>query len=316
MKKVISEIKSLILSSKNAIIAAHVDPDGDTLGSMIALALILKKVGLDCVMYSPDGMPSTYKFLPHAEEVIDRPPKREFDLLIAVDASDISRIGKHKISAKKIINIDHHPDNSNFGDVNYVELLSAVAEQIYYLALELGVELDRDIATALYISIITDTGNFRYSNTLPSTFEVAGKLVKLGASPYESSIRVYDNRTLEGLKILAETLENVETAKKGRVIYSVITRQMIMDTKAGGEDLLGIIDHLRSVKNVDVAILFREEERNKFKINFRSKSSVNVSKIAKALGGGGHVQASGCEVEGELEEVKKKVLNLVLDEFQ
>jgi len=315
VKKVIADIKQLVQSSKTAILAAHVDPDGDTLGSMIGLALILKKLGLKCTLYSADGIPKTYRFLPHAEEVLNHPPKAEFDLLITVDASDISRIGSRKISAKKIINIDHHPDNTNFGDINYVELLSAVAEQVYNLAREFGVEIDKEIANLLYISIITDTGNFRYSNTLPSTFEVARELVEHGANPSVCATQVYDNHSVEGLKILALALLNIKTVKKGRVVYSIITHQMIVECGAHGEDLVGIIDHLRTVETAEVAIMFREEERDKYKINFRSKGAVNVSKIAKSFGGGGHVQASGCVIEGEGEEIIKKVLDRVLKEF-
>lgn len=315
MKKLREDIKNAVLASKTAILAAHVDPDGDTLGSMIAMALLLEKLGLKCTLYSPDGVPHTYRFLPQADRVVDRVPKVEFDLLITVDASDISRVGRQKIKAKKIINIDHHPDNTNFGDINYVELLSAVAEQVYKLALDFGVGIDQDIATALYISIITDTGNFRYSNTLPSTFEVAKQLVERGANPTQCANLVYDNRSLAGLKVLAAALENVETVKKGKVVYSVVTHQMVMDTKAHGEDLVGIIDHLRTLESAEVAIMFREERRGLFKINLRSKGAVNVSRVAKALGGGGHVQASGCEVEGDIEEIKKKVLDLVLKEF-
>jgi len=315
VKKVIEDIKDLVSSSKTAILAAHVDPDGDTLGSMIALALILRKLGLKCTLYSADGIPKSYRFLPHAEEVLDRPPKEDFDLLITVDASDISRIGPKKITAKKVINIDHHPDNTNFGDINYVELLSAVAEQVYNLARKLGVEIDKEIATLLYISIITDTGNFRYSNTLPSTFMVARELVEHGANPSTCATQVYDNHSIEGLKILAQALLNIKSVKKGKVVYSLITHQMIVECGAHGEDLVGIIDHLRTVETAEVAIMFREEERGKYKVNFRSKGAVNVSKIAKAFGGGGHVQASGCVIEGEGEEIVKKVLDRVLKEF-
>jgi len=313
---VLDQIKDLILSSRKIIIACHVDPDGDTLGSMIALRLILKKLGKDAVMFSNDGVPNTYKFLPYAAEIVDTAPRQEFDLLITVDSSDITRIGRQKITAKKTINIDHHPDNTNFGDLNYVKMISSVAEQIYHLIKKFELPLDTKIATALYISIITDTGNFRYSNTLPSTFEIAKELVEAGASPADAAMAVYENKRMEGLKILAHALMSAESLKQGKVVYSVITHQMMMDTKARGEDLVGIIDHIRSVKTAEVAILFREEERDKFKINFRSKGKVNVSNIARAFGGGGHFQASGCQAEGELEEVKSKVLDLVMAEFK
>lgn len=316
MKKVISDIKALVLSSKRFIVAGHTDPDGDSLGSMIAIYLLVRKLGKECLMYSPDGVPNTYKFLSRSGEIVTEIPREEFDVLITVDSSDLSRLGKRKIMAKKIINIDHHPDNANFGDLNFVEMSSSVGEMIFQLVKAFEVEIDPEMAGVLYISIITDTGNFRYSNTLPSTFETAKELVQLGAKPCVSAIQVYDNRRIEGLKILGRTLLNAETAHNGRIIFSVITNQMIVDSKARGEDLVGIIDHIRSVKTAEVAILFREEEQNRFKINFRSKGSVNVSNVARALGGGGHAQASGCVIEGEYEAVKTKVLDQVIKEFK
>lgn len=315
MNRIFEFIKQELSRAKTAVVAAHVDPDGDTLGSMIALALMLKKLGIKAVMYSVDGVPRSYKFLPHSDEVYDHPPKYESDLLITVDASDVSRIGAHPIKAKKIINIDHHPDNTNFGNINCVELLSAVAELIYQLAEYLKIDIDPEIATALYVSIITDTGNFKYANTLPSTFEVAMNLVKRGANPSECATAVYDNKTLVSVKIFARALLNVETLKNGRVVYAAISNELIREMHAHGEDIVGVIDHLRTIDTAEVAVMLREEVKNKIKVNFRSKRAFNVSRIAKALGGGGHIQAAGAVIEGPLEEVKKKVLDLILAEF-
>jgi len=315
MNRIFESIKQELSQAKTAVVAAHVDPDGDTLGSMIAMALMLKKLGIKAVMYSADGVPRTYKFLPHSDEIYDHPPKHESDLLITVDASDISRIGAHPVKAKKIINIDHHPDNTNFGAINCVELLSAVAELIYQLAEYLKVEIDPEIATALYVSIITDTGSFKYTNTLPSTFLVAMNLVKRGANPSQCATAVYDNKTLTSVKIFARALLNIETLKNGRIVYAAISNELIHEMHAHGEDIVGVIDHLRTIDTAEVAVMFREEIKNKVKINFRSKGSFNVSRIAKSLGGGGHVQASGVVLEGSLLEVKKKVLDLILKEF-
>lgn len=315
MKRIFESIKEELSHAKTAIVAAHVDPDGDTLGSMIAMALILKKMGIKAVMYSHDGVPRAYRFLPHSDEIYDTPPKYESDLLITVDSSALCRIGDKKINAKKIINIDHHPDNTNFGHINCVELLSAVAELIYQLAMYLKIEIDPKIATALYVSIITDTGSFKYTNTLPSTFEVATQLVKAGANPSQCAEAVYDNKTLAGIKIFARAMMGVETKKSGRLVYASVSLDLVRETHAHGEDLVGIIDHLRTIEGAEVAVMFREEMKDRIKVNFRSKGAFNVSKVAKALGGGGHVQAAGCVIEEPLEEVKKKVLDLILKEF-
>lgn len=289
------------------------DPDGDALGSMIAMAMIMEKLQVKATMYSHDGVPKVYRFLPWSDKIVDRIPDREFDLLITVDSSDITRIGAKKIKAKKVINIDHHVDNTEFGDINFVESLSSVGELIYKLALEYKVEIDKEMADALYVSIITDTGNFKYSNTLPSTFEVARDLVVCGANPSVLATLSYDTKTLEGLKILAKALSKAKTAKSKKVIWSTISLEEAEEVGAEQGDLVGIIDQLRTLWESEVAVFFREEKPKLIKANFRSKGQVNVSKIAKKFGGGGHPQASGVVIEGELEETSKKIIDAVIE---
>ncbi len=305
----------MILQAKTAVVVAHIDPDGDTLGSMLAMAFILEKMGLAVIMYSADGVPNTYKFMKGIDKVISNPPKKELDLMVTVDASGLDRIGRKKINAKKVINIDHHPDNSNFGDLNYVEFLSAVGELVYKIAKEFGIEITQDMAEALYVSIITDTGNFRYSNTLPSTFAAAKELTEHGANPYQIANKIYDTKNVESLKLLACTLNNMQMSPDKKIVWSSITKDMIHSIKAKPEDFIGIIDELRTVREAEVAILFREEKNGSIKINFRSKGKANVSKIANELGGGGHVQAAGCTLDMPLADAQKKVIDLISREI-
>lgn len=312
MKRIYESIKLLIRNSGTILIAGHVDPDGDTLGSMIALNLILEQLKKKSDMLSIDGVPESYKFLPRSDKVKSKPPRKEYDLLITVDASDLSRLGNINIKAKHTINIDHHADNTNFGDINCVELLSCVAEQIYKLARELGAEITQDIAAALYVSIITDTGNFRYSNTLPSTFEVAVDLVEKGIAPWKIASAVYDTKTITGMKVLAYALDNIHVEKKGKLVWSGIPFEVIKETKATHEDLISIIDYLRAIKGSEVSILLREEQSNLVKVNFRSKGKTNVSKIANELGGGGHIQAAGAILKMPFEQAKEKTIQTVL----
>jgi phosphoesterase RecJ-like protein len=144
---------------------------------------------------------------------------------------------------------------------------------------------------------------------------VATQLVKAGANPSQCAEAVYDNKTLAGIKIFARALMGIETLKSGRLVYASVSIELVRETHAHGEDLVGIIDYLRTIEGAEVAVMFREELKDRIKVNFRSKGSYNVSKVAKALGGGGHVQAAGCIIEGPLEEVKKKVLDLIIKEF-
>lgn len=313
MNEVFQKIKKTIESSKTTLVSAHEDPDGDTIGSMIALSLLLRNLGLQVTMYSPDPIPHIYAFLPNIDEV-----KREiksgshFDLGIAVDAGDIKRvrIPIDKIS-RTVINIDHHPDNTMFGHINYVERVSSVAEQIYKLCGFLGIKIDRDMAECLYAAMITDTGNFRYENTTVETFKIAADLLKAGADPNKIAINIYDTKSISSLRILAEALRKIDSTPDGRIVWAEVTKEMMKGTSASSEDLTGIVDHLRSVKGAEVAILFREEEK-RVKVNFRSKEKINVSKIAKSLGGGGHIRAAGCVIAGKLHDVKKKVIDKVL----
>ncbi|MBU0573893.1 MAG: bifunctional oligoribonuclease/PAP phosphatase NrnA [Candidatus Margulisbacteria bacterium] len=310
MKKSFRDIKKLIRSSKTAIIASHVDPDGDTLGSMVAMAMLLEQKGLKVTMFSYDGVPETYHFLPRVDRIISRVPETEFDILVTVDCSDLSRIGDVQIKAKKIINIDHHPDNTRFGDINCIKKVSSVAEQIFELARLFKVKITKSIAIALYVAIITDTGNFRYSDTLTSTFKAAEELLKAGANPWKLSTLVYDTKTIPGMKILAKALQRMKLSKDKKILWSTITARMVTMTGATQEDMVGIIDYLRSVKGPEVAFFMREENE-KVKVNFRSKGSVNVSLIAQELGGGGHSQASGCVLDGTVASVQKRVLGVV-----
>lgn len=315
MIHIYKQMKELVSRSKTAVVVSHIDPDGDTLGSMVAMGEILEKMGLDVLMFSPDGIPSVYKFIPGIEKVVNHPPKKEFDLMVSVDASGLDRLGNAKINAKKVINIDHHPDNTNFGDINCVELLSAVGEVIYKIAVNFGVPITQEIAIALYVSIITDTGNFRYSNTLPSTFEIAKELVLAGANPYHISNQVYETKSVESLHILAATLNNLHYSEDKKIVWASVSRETAHQYSAKSEDFVGVIDHIRSIKECEVAVLFREEKNGQVKVNFRSKGQVNVSKIANELGGGGHVPAAGCTLNIPLDEAQTKVIDLVKKEL-
>lgn len=315
MKPSYQEFKDLILRSKTAVVAAHIDPDGDTLGSMLAMGIILRGMGLDVVMYSSGGVPNTYKFLSDFENIVNHAPKKEFDILVTVDASRLERIGDAKINAKTIVNIDHHPDNSNFGNINYVELLSSVGELIFKIAKEFGAEITPEMACDLYVAIITDTGSFRYSNTFPSTFLIAKELAEKGANPYQIASLVNDAKSIESLKICAEVVYNMQYTPDKKIIWSIISKDIIQRSHAKSEDFIGIIDHLRSIKECEIAIILREEKSGMIKINLRSKGKANVSRIANEMGGGGHVQAAGCEVNMTLPEAQDKVIALAKKEL-
>jgi len=319
MNKELPKIKSLVKNAKSALIACHLDPDGDAIGSMLALAQALEQFGLAVTCYCADQFPRVYRFLPGSDRI-----KRElllgqhFDLFFIVDSSDISRIGdklEPRHLAPVIINIDHHPDNNRFGDVNYVMNTSSVAEEIFDLCQYLKVKIDKRLADCLYAALITDTGNFRYENTSARTFLMAAELLRAGVNTHEITTLIYDTKTISSVKVAARALSEIKFSPDKKVAWTVVTEALMHETGARTEDLVGIVDRIRSIDGVEVAIVFREDN-GKVKINFRAKDKSNVSEIARRFGGGGHHKAAGAVVAGETAAVVEKVILEVLKYFR
>ncbi|MFC1511124.1 bifunctional oligoribonuclease/PAP phosphatase NrnA [Candidatus Margulisiibacteriota bacterium] len=304
-------IKKAVLGAKTALVASHIDPDGDSIGSMLALGMILSGMGVTVDFFSHDGVPKIYRFLTGADKVRRVPrANRIYDILFAVDSSDLSRLGKvtslHNIS-RTIINIDHHPDNTLYGGINYVEKVSCTAELIYKLAKHLNIKINRPIAENLYVALITDTGNFRYENTSVETFVMAGNLIRAGVNTHRISTQIYDTKSQASIRIQAAALSQMEISAEGKFAWVAVSEKMMKDAGAKSEDLIGLVDQIRSIEGVEVAVLFRQDH-DRVKVNFRSKHKINVSEIAKQLGGGGHIRAAGAIISGKLDEVTKKVL--------
>jgi len=304
------EVISAIRKAKSAIILTHMDPDGDAIGSMIAVHLALKEMGKRTSMYCKDPVPEMYNFLPESGKVKDSLNGGKYDIAIAVDCGDSKRVEGGidlKGLAGTVINIDHHPDNTKFGDINLIEKISSVSEILFKLFKKMRLKMSQDIAVCLYAGIMTDTGNFRYDYTTPETLLIAASLAKAGAEISRIAMAVYETKTLSSVRILGAAMYRLETSQSGHVAWTVLPKQLMDSLGAKSEDLTGLVDQIRTIKGVEVAILFREEDDG-IKVNFRSKFKANVSDIAKALGGGGHIRASGAIMQGTLEEVKEKVL--------
>ncbi|MFH1347842.1 MAG: bifunctional oligoribonuclease/PAP phosphatase NrnA [Candidatus Margulisiibacteriota bacterium] len=315
MEKTFNAIKKALKSARTALIVSHVDPDGDSIGSMSAMGMILSRMGIAVELYSQDGIPKIYRFLPGFESVRNRiDPNQKFDLLIAVDASDITRLG-NKIApreiAKVIINIDHHPDNTNYGDINYAEKSSSTAELIYKLVKFLKIKIDRPMAENLYVALITDTGNYRYENTSVATFIMAEDMLKAGVDTHAITTRIYDTKSIASIRIQALALSTLEVSPDRKAAWAVVTNEMMDKVGAKGEDLVGLVDQIRSIDGIEVAVLFREDD-GKVKVNLRSKARINVSEIARRFNGGGHFRAAGAILEEGIETAKKKVIAEVL----
>jgi len=319
------EITKVLQEDNNFLITSHINLDGDAIGSELTFYFILKKLNKKAIILNQNRLPKIYDFLPGSDKVHCLQDNfinpKSIDVVIALDCSNIKRIGKtYEIfeDIKTIINIDHHKSNENFGSLNYIDCsASSVGEILYELIKSINIDLiDENISTCLFTAIMTDTGSFRYSNVSSKTFEIASYLTSKGIKPSLIANNIYNRNTYPGLKLLGEALLTLEVNESNYVSWLTITRKMLNDTKANDEEIEGIIEFATTLNNVEVSILFRETKDNKIKVSFRSKGNFNVNKFAGKFEGGGHPNAAGCLCSGKLDEIKEKILSEVFSEIK
>jgi phosphoesterase RecJ-like protein len=298
----------------SVLISAHKSPDGDALGSQLGLMLALEKMGKSVFAHNLDPVPEIYRFLPHNHRIrIGKPVQGRYDAFIVVDA-DPPRTGlfDKTYPADILINVDHHITNPLEWPLTWLDTAaSATGEMVFKLIQQLGVEIDREIALCLYAAIFTDTGSFRYSNTTPESLRIAATLIELGADSWLVTENVYESFSFPRLKLLGIVMANMERNKNGRTAWAVVTDELFRQTGTSAEDTDNFVNFVRSAKGVEVAVLFRQTENARYKISMRSKGRVDLSGLAKSLGGGGHKNAAGCVIDGSFEQVKKRVIGEV-----
>jgi len=309
----IDEILAELRSRERFLLTAHEGPDGDALGSLLGMHHLLGQLGKDSVMFMAAKefpLPIEYRFLP-LEEVFHEPPADMADrTVIFLDCGNIDRMPVDFLTEGDNfrINIDHHHDNTRFGDVNLVETAaSSTAEIVYNLAAALGAEITPEIASALYVGLITDTGKFMYENTNAGTHRIAADLIDAGVAVDETYRRLYEHVPIEKLRLLSRALEGIQRFCGERLIVSYIT-EADYEASGGGEEMTeGIIDHLRSIEGCKVAAMVRDKGdrgRAARKVSLRSSDGeVDVSAMARQHGGGGHKRAAGFSTDLELDEL-------------
>ena len=316
MKDDLQEIIAALKTSSSVAILSHIRPEGDTIGSALGCHLVLKTLGKEVATFNPDPVPKNLRSLPGAAEVIqaDRLPC-PFDCYLAVDATDPGRLGgllKAVAPESLVINIDHHGSNTRFGTYNWVDPeASATGEMIYRLVREMGVPLSREVATNLYVAILTDTGSFHYANTTPQALRVAATLIEAGVVPQRVSELLFDQREVAELLLLGTLLTKMQVSPDGVVAWMEVTQQMLEQRGLGKDALEDLINYPRSIKGVVVALLFKDEGQEVVRVSLRSKGDVDVAAVAKVFGGGGHKNAAGCTLGGSLPEVRERVLGEV-----
>jgi len=314
---ILTEIARTIKDSSRLFLATHVNPDGDAIGSLLALNCLFHEIGKDVTAFIADPIPGNFRFMPTSDTVIHTLKGlegRSFDLAIVVDSTDWERTGVDIPSAVKlgtVINIDHHVSNNSFGTINYIDPnASAVGEMLYNVIDALGARIDARIAMCLYTAIMTDTGSFTYSNTTARAFEISERLVKCGAQPAKIAEEINENYSVSRLELLRLALFSLEFAGNRRIGSMTITQEMFRETGTGPDMIEGFIDYPRFVAGVKVAVLFRELTDGGYKVSFRSRDTLDVSRIAGHFGGGGHVNASGCTIHGDLTQIKGDVFSI------
>jgi len=304
------------------LLALHVSPDGDSVGSSLGLALALQARGKTGVVAAESSVPQLYQFLPAAEDV--RGPEEiegeEFDAALLIDCGDLHRTGTVEPVLKKIpllINIDHHATNSGYGDIAWIDPDSASAgEMVYRLLRKLGWPLDARVATCLYTAISTDTGSFRYQGTTAATMRAAADLIAAGADPFLVGDAVYEHKSLASQRLLGYVLENMSFGAGGRLAFACLPWSVYEQAGAREEDGDGIVNELRKTEGVEVALLIHDTAAGAVKVSLRSRALVDVTRIATRFGGGGHARAAACTFEGKtVEQVREVVIPAVEQEI-
>jgi phosphoesterase RecJ-like protein len=310
----LADIAAALQNCSRILISVHRNPDGDALGSQLALMLALEKLNKKVVAHNIDPVPEIYRFLPEADRIKSGSRvEGTYDAVAVLDA-DPPRTGLFDGSYPAItrLNIDHHITNPREWPLTWVDVsASATGEMVYDLIRRLGVEMDRRIALCLYTAIFTDTGSFRYSNTSPRSMRIAADLIEAGADPWLVTENVYESFAYRRIKLLGVVLAGMERSDDGKIAWVVITDELYRQFGATAEDTENFVNFVRSTKGVEVAVLFRQTAAAQYKISLRSKGRVDLSGLAQSLGGGGHKNAAGSVIDGTLEEVKRRVIDAV-----
>ena len=312
----IRKIAGAIRKYDDYIITSHVEPEGDAIGSELALFYLVKQLGKNAVIVNEDSAPERYKFLPGWKKIIagDSGKLKGYNNVIITDCPTIERSGKmtQLVSNAKIkINIDHHISNENFADYNWVNPdASSCGEMIFNLYKEMELNINEEIATLLYVAILTDTGSFQYDSTTYGTHHIAGELIKLGVHSAKIAQKIYETKTIGDIELLSKALSTIAVTNDGKIAYLNVTKKMLEETNTAPDRTDGFINYARAIEGSEISILFREDLKDpkSIHVGFRSKGRANVNVLASKFGGGGHPKASGCLLEGDLENVAKKVL--------
>ena len=312
-------------NSRNVLVTTHVSPDGDAIGSLLAMNLALQGKHKQVTLYNESPIPAVYRFLPRVHSVIGKlNSAAQFDTAVVLDCGDLTRVGEAACiidQIPEVINIDHHITNTRFGTCQLIDVQACACTEILYQLFErMCVPFTRELATCIYTGILTDTGSFRFSNTSRTTFQICENMVACGVNPFQVAQHVYGTYSLGRIKLLNLALDSIEISENGKVSLMALTRAMLNETGTQPEDTDGMINYARRIQDVKIAVLIQEQtdgnapccagQRRPYHVSLRSDGSVDVAAIAAIFGGGGHQSAAGFSIESTLTEIKSQILQM------
>lgn len=307
----LDEILKEIKEAQSIVILTHESPDGDAIGSSLALKLMLEEIGKNPDVIIPE-YPRCFNFLPSSEKIKEESEIEKYDLAIAVDCGNFKRVAQSKYfeNAKKTIVIDHHGSNNMYGDLNYVNPVSpACCEILVSMAEYFNIEMTKEIGTCIMAGIITDTGGFQYAGITSETFEYTAQLIRVGVNIPDIYKRTLGTRTKANFELSKRIIDRLQLLENGKVSFSYMTSQDELEVNAEPGDHDGLVNIGKEIEGVKVAIFIRQKDNeNVYKVSLRSEEGINVSDICLLFGGGGHSRAAGALISGTVEEVKEKLM--------
>jgi phosphoesterase RecJ-like protein len=305
-----------LLRYRRVVVTSHIRPDGDSIGSSLALAWALREIGTDARVVHRDRPPVQLADFPGISDIdIGDTVPAGTEAAVVLECGDLARTGLSGFGGLPVINIDHHPGNSGYGEVQWFDgSASACGEMVFDIIAELGVPLTADMATQLFVAVVTDTGSFRYPGVSPRTFSLCARLLEAGADPVSVARKLFDSHTLGRLRLQAAVLQTLDVDQTGRLATLTLTDAALAASGGVPEETDGLINLPLGVKAIQAAVFFKEAEDGHWRVSLRSKGEIDVGRVARSFGGGGHKNASGCTLEGPLERVRARILERVAPE--
>jgi phosphoesterase RecJ-like protein len=306
----IQQIVDALRTRRRFVLSSHARPDGDSIGSQLAMAYALRAMGKEATVVNADPAPPPLIAFPGVPDIRIAPrADGEFDAAIIMECGDLARTGVAGLEHFYVINIDHHQGNTGFGQINWFDASAAAcAEMVYDLVRALGVPLSKEIATHVYLAILTDTGSFHYSGISPKTFDICRECLEAGVDPVLVARHVYDSNNMGRLKLFGAVLNVMQVDRSGRIAALYVDHEMT--DAAGGtyEDTEGLVNLPLTVKEIQAVVFLKQERDGEYRVSLRSKGDIDVNAIAKAFGGGGHKNASGCTVSGPIDALRRMLV--------